>query len=76
MHLSNFPPVRVKKYAKGYAVEMQFKTWYGRKYWKHIVSVSGIPSEPWYYKSYDIAVSQAAKYFEFDLHHGSAYPHK
>lgn len=72
MHLVNFPKVRVKKYPGGYVVEMQHKTWYGRKCWKHIVSVYGMPNKPWYYSSYDIAVSDAAKLFEFDLHHGTA----
>ena len=52
MHLVNFPPVRIKHYpGKGYVPEIQKKTWYGRKYWTHIVPVSGIPDEPWYFST-------------------------
>lgn len=72
MHLVNFPKVRVKKYPGGYVVEMQHRNWYGRKYWKHIVSVAGMQNEPWYYRDYESAVSEAVKYFKWDLHHGTA----
>lgn len=67
MHLTNFPNVRIYKYPQGFAVEMQFKTWYGKKYWKHIISVSGMPDEPWYYNSFDMALSEAKKFFGWDL---------
>jgi len=72
MHLVNMPKVRVKKYPRGWVVEREFKTWYGKKYWKHIESVSGIDTQPWYYKTMDIAVEEAKKHFAWDLYHGHA----
>lgn len=47
---------RIKKYNKGYVVEIQKKKWFGKKYWTHFISVSGIKSEPWYYSSFDFAL--------------------
>lgn len=72
MHLINMPKVRVKKYPRGWVVEREFKTWYGKRYWKHIEAVSGIDSQPWYYKTMDIAVDEAKKHFGWDLYHGHA----
>jgi hypothetical protein len=72
MHLVNMPKVRVQKYSKGWVVERQVKTWYGRKYWKHIEAVSGIDNQPWYYKTMDCAVDEAKKHFAWDLYHGHA----
>lgn len=59
--------VRVKRYPKGWAVEIQKTKWYGKKYWVHIISVSGITDEPWYYQSMEMAIEQAAKYLKWDL---------
>lgn len=67
MWLVNFPKVRVKKYVKGFAVEIQKSTWYGRKYWVHIESVSGIESEPWYYKSDRSAIENTTMHFKLEL---------
>lgn len=69
MHLENIK-VRVKKYPKGYAVEIQKSKWtlFGlKKYWTHLISVSGISDKAWYYSSEEIAIKQAIKYFEWDL---------
>ena len=66
MHLQNIK-VRVKQYPEGWAVEIQKTKWYGKKYWTHLISVSGIPDKPWYYSSYVVALEQAVKYFEWDL---------
>lgn len=46
---------RIKKYPRGYVVEIQKTTWYGKKYWTHYISVSGIDSEPWYHSEYKYA---------------------
>lgn len=46
MHLTNFPKVRIERYVKGFVVEIQKKNWYGKKYWVHISSVSGIETMP------------------------------
>lgn len=71
MFLTNFPNIRVHKYPKGYVVEIQKRTWYGRKYWAHIISVSGMASEPWYYQDFDSAITEASKYFGWELVNGS-----
>ena len=69
MHLDNFPKVRIKfyDYRGGYAVEIQKKTWYGKKYWTHIIAYSGMQDKPFYYKSYDSALEMATKFFKWDL---------
>jgi len=47
---------RIKKYPKGWVVEIQKRKWYGKKYWTHFVNVSGIESQPWYFKTFDYAM--------------------
>lgn len=48
---------RIRKHPRGYVVEIKKRTWYGRVYWTHFISVAGIPDEPWYYSTFDYAVS-------------------
>ncbi|NRA52151.1 MAG: hypothetical protein HRU12_23730 [Phaeodactylibacter sp.] len=48
---------RIAKYDRGFVVEVQKRTWYGRKYWTHFVSVAGIESRPWFFSSYDLAMT-------------------
>ena len=67
MWLTNFPKVRIQEYPKGFVVEIQKRTWYGKKYWTHIISVSGIADEPWYFKTYDYALENAIRYFRWDV---------
>lgn len=71
MWLTNLQNVRIHEYDKGFVVEIQKKTWYGRKYWTHLISVFGIESDPWYFSSYDFAIQEAVKYFRWDLIRGS-----
>lgn len=71
MWLIGMPKVRVKKYPKGWVVERKHRTWYGKRYWKHIISVTGIKDEPWYFKSIDSAVEEAKHLFGWDLHYGN-----
>lgn len=69
MHLENIK-VRVKKYPKGYSVEIQKSKWtlFGlKKYWIHLISVSGMRDKAWYYSSEEIAISEAVKFFKWDL---------
>ena len=47
---------RIKKHRKGWVVEIQKTKWYGKKYWTHFVSVSGISSQAWYFSTYDNAM--------------------
>ena len=57
MSLINTPPIRVKKYPKGYSVEIQKQTWYGRKYWVHVFCYMGMPNIPFYFATADRAIS-------------------
>ena len=52
MSLVNFPEFRIKKYPRGYVVEIKNKKWWGKEYWVHIISVAGMEDEPWRFKSY------------------------
>lgn len=74
MNLENVN-IRVKKYPKGYVVEIQkekrFLLFFTKKYWIHIISVSGIRDKPWYYKSKETAINEAVRYFERDLYFNS-----
>jgi len=69
MHLENLK-VRVKEYPKGWVVEIQKEKcvlFFKRKYWTHLISVSGMSNNPWFYNTKEIAISQAIKFFEWDL---------
>ena len=73
MHLINFPKVRIKMFPVGYIVQIQKRKWYGRKYWTHISAISGMDTEPWFYSSFDIALSETIKYFKWDILNESEY---
>jgi len=47
---------RIRKYPKGWIVEVQKTKWYGKKYWTHWISVAGIVDEPWYHGSFNLAL--------------------
>lgn len=47
---------RIKKYPKGFVVEIEKRKWWGKKYWTHFISVAGINIMPWYYKTFDAAI--------------------
>ena len=63
--------VRVKQYPKGWAVETQksrrFLLFFTVNYWVHIEATSGMADKPWYYKTKEMAISEAVKHFEWDL---------
>jgi len=46
---------RIKEYKNGFVVEVQKIRWYGKKYWVHLISATGISSMPWYHRSYKSA---------------------
>lgn len=48
---------RIKKHPQGWVVEIEKRTWYGRRYWTHFVSASGIDDKPWYYTTFDYALT-------------------
>lgn len=63
--------VRVKKYSKGWAVEIE-KTkqkflFLKVKYWTHIEAVSGMSDKPWYFETKEAAIEVVLKHFEWDL---------
>lgn len=58
----NFPQVRIKQYPQGWVVEIQKRKWYGLKYWTHIISVSGMKNRPWYFSTYESALSESELY--------------
>jgi len=57
---------RIKKYDEGFVVEVQKKTWYGKTYWTHFISVAGIASKPWYHSTYNDAESNLIKTIKWD----------
>jgi len=65
--LVNIPPIRISKHPKGWVVEIQKKKWYGKTYWIHIISFSGLPSEPYYFSTYVSALDGATEYFRWDV---------
>lgn len=49
---------RIKKYDKGYVVEVKKYScflFYKKVYWTHFISVAGIESLPWYHSEYKYA---------------------
>ena len=40
----------------GYVVEHKLRTWYGKTYWIHFISVAGIASQAWYYSTFKHAL--------------------
>lgn len=68
---------RVKKYPKGYSVEVEkSKTvwlFFTKRYWVHIESVSGMSDKPWYYQTKEAAIEDAVKHFNWDLLINSRY---
>lgn len=49
---------RIKKYRKGYVVEIRKRKWYGKPYWTHYIGVSGISYIPWHFESYRTAMDE------------------
>lgn len=45
---------RIVKFNKGFVVQVQKRTWLRKKY-KHFIGIAGIPSMPWYFRSYENA---------------------
>ncbi|GAB2539913.1 hypothetical protein [Rufibacter soli] len=53
------PQFRIKKYPKGYVVEVERERgrFFKKKYWEHYIAVSGIDALPWYHSSFEAAMS-------------------
>lgn len=60
--------LRIQKYKRGWIVEVQkekgflFKT----KYWTHFISVAGIDSMPWYFKTREYAEMEMLNKIKWD----------
>lgn len=67
MWLKNSPKFRVSFNEKGYYVEIQKTTWYGRKYWAPCIMYNGTQNDIMYYLYFKDAIKQATKYFKWDL---------
>ena len=59
--------LRVKEYENGWVVEIRKRKWYGRYYWVHLISASGLPDTPWEYSSSEVAVDDAARMIRVHL---------
>ena len=58
---SNF---RIVKTKKGYRVDIQKTKWRVlglKKYWTHFISYSGLPDQPFYYSTFEMAMSEMLK---------------
>lgn len=69
--LVNFPKLRISKIPRCatnvYIVEIQKRTWYGRKYWIHIESYLSRENTPRYYFTEYEAMNGAIKNFKWML---------
>ena len=67
MWLTNIPKIRIRQSFYGWVVEVQKSKWYGKKYWVHIISVTGVPKEPYYFRTYSSALTESVKLFRWYL---------
>jgi hypothetical protein len=57
---------RIKRYPQGWVVEVKKRKWWGKTYWTHYISVSGIPSQPWYHSTFDYAMMNLVREVRFE----------
>lgn len=48
--------LRIQQYGDVYVSEIQRRKWYGKLYWTHFITVSGIDSMPWFFTTYEAAL--------------------
>lgn len=59
--------IRIKRYEKGYAVEVRVKrALFGSK-WVNIVSYAGLRESPFYYSTHEGAKTNVLKMIEYEL---------
>lgn len=64
---SNF---RIVKTKKGYRVDIQKTNWhlFGlRKHWTHFISYSGLAEQPFYYSTFEMAISEMLKEIRWEV---------
>lgn len=50
--------LRIRKTEMGFLTEVQKVKWFGfKKYWTHYCHVFGLPNEPWYFSSFNHALT-------------------
>lgn len=60
---------RIKKYQNGWAVEIEKERnfiLFKRRSWVHFISVAGIESMPWYFKSKETAMQELLSAIRWD----------
>jgi hypothetical protein len=66
---------RIKKHPEGFVAEVKktkTKFFIQRNYWTHYVSVYGIASMPWYYKTEEAALKGLLDEIKWDTLHNSS----
>lgn len=61
---------RIKKYSKGYLVEIEKSKWalFGiKKYWVHYVSYGGLSEHPFYYDTFETALKEMLKKIKYEI---------
>ncbi len=70
-HLLNTPDIRIRQAEQGFVVEVEIqqRTWYGRKYsvWTHVISYHGLRNKPYYYSTYAMALNEFLSLIKFDI---------
>jgi len=64
---SNF---RIVKTKKGYRVDIQKTKWglFGlKKYWTHFISYAGLADHPFYYSTFEMAISEMLKEIRWEV---------
>jgi hypothetical protein len=58
---------RIMHYPAGFVVEIHKTKWYGGKYWTHYISVTGLPTHPWYYTSFEFALQGLQSEIKYEI---------
>ena len=62
--------LRIVKTKKGFRVDVQKTKWtlFGiKKYWTHFISYSGLSEHPFYYSTFEIAISETLKEIRWEV---------
>ncbi len=64
---------RIKKYPRGWVVEIQKEKGFlfKKKYWTHFISVSGIESRPWYFSNRKTAADELLQKIKYETFNNS-----
>lgn len=62
--------LRLKKYPKGFIVEIKKRHWLGFSYWTHYTHAAGLKTIPWYSKTPELAIMSAVDEFKESIEFG------